>query len=59
MARILTIEDDVVTAREIAAELQAAGNEVDCIGEGPAGLARALAGGYDAITLDRMLPCMD
>ncbi|HEY6941488.1 response regulator transcription factor [Dokdonella sp.] len=59
MARILTIEDDAVTAREIAAELQAAGNEVDCVGDGRAGFERALAGGYDAITLDRMLPGMD
>src|SRR5690242_11462424 len=59
MARILTIEDDAVTAREIAAELQAAGNEVDCVGDGRSGLERALAGGYDAITLDRMLPGMD
>jgi len=59
MARILTIEDDDVTAREIAAELQAAGNQVDCIGNGSDGLSRALTGGYDAITLDRMLPGMD
>jgi len=59
MARILTIEDDAVTAREIAAELQAAGNDVDCVGDGRAGFERALAGGYDAITLDRMLPGMD
>jgi len=59
MARILTIEDDVVTAREIAAELQAAGNQVECVGDGSVGLARALAGSYDAITLDRMLPGMD
>lgn len=59
MARILTIEDDVVTAREIAAELQASGNQVDCVDDGRAGLARALEGDYDAITLDRMLPGMD
>jgi len=59
MARILTIEDDAVTAREIAAELQAAGNDVECVGDGRAGFERALAGGYDAITLDRMLPGMD
>lgn len=59
MARILTIEDDAVTASEIALELGAAGNEVDCVGDGRAGLERALAGGYDAITLDRMLPGMD
>jgi len=59
MARILTIEDDAVTAREIALELGAVGNEVDCVDDGRAGLERALAGGYDAITLDRMLPGMD
>jgi two-component system OmpR family response regulator len=59
MARILTIEDDEVTAREIAAELQGAGNQVECTSDGSVGLARALAGGYDAITLDRMLPGMD
>jgi two-component system, OmpR family, response regulator len=59
MARILTIEDDAVTAREIVAELSAGGNEVDCVGDGREGLARALAGAYDAITLDRMLPGLD
>jgi two-component system OmpR family response regulator len=59
MARILTIEDDEITAREIAAELQGAGNQVECTSDGSIGLARALAGGYDAITLDRMLPGMD
>jgi len=59
MARILTIEDDAVTAREIVAELQASGNEVECVADGREGLARALAGGFDAITLDRMLPGLD
>jgi two-component system, OmpR family, response regulator len=59
MARILTIEDDAVTAGEIALELGAVGNEVDCVGDGRAGLERALSGAYDAITLDRMLPGMD
>jgi two-component system OmpR family response regulator len=59
MARILTIEDDLVTAREIVAELSAYGNEVEHIADGREGLDRALAGGYDAITLDRMLPGLD
>ena len=59
MARILTIEDDPVTAREIVSELQAYGNEVECVGDGRAGLDQALHGGFDAITLDRMLPGMD
>ena len=59
MARILTIEDDPVTAREIVSELQAYGNEVECVGDGRAGLDQALRGDFDAITLDRMLPGMD
>jgi two-component system, OmpR family, response regulator len=59
MARILVIEDDTVTAGEIVAELQSHGNEVDRIAGGHDGLLKALSGGYDAITLDRMLPEMD
>jgi two-component system OmpR family response regulator len=59
MARILTIEDDPVTAREIVAELQAYGNEVECVSDGCTGLDHALHGHYDAITLDRMLPGLD
>jgi two-component system OmpR family response regulator len=59
MARILTIEDDPVTAREIVAELQACGNEVEHVANGRDGLSKAMGGGYDAITLDRMLPGMD
>ena len=59
MARILTIEDDPVTANEIVTELQAYGNEVDCAANGTDGLDKALHGRYDAITLDRMLPGLD
>lgn len=59
MPRVLTIEDDAVTAREIVAELQSRGNQVDWVDNGREGLARAVGGGYDAITLDRMLPELD
>jgi two-component system OmpR family response regulator len=59
MSRVLVIEDDAVTAREIGAELQRYGLEVDCCNDGLAGLDRARAGTYDAITLDRMLPGLD
>ena len=59
MARVLTIEDDAVTAREIVAELRSRGNEVDWVDNGAAGLKRAAGGEYDAITLDRMLPGLD
>jgi two-component system OmpR family response regulator len=59
MPRILVIEDDEVTAREIAAELTGHGIEVDCIADGGEGLLRAADPCYDAITLDMMLPGMD
>ncbi|MFT4197806.1 MAG: response regulator transcription factor [Pseudoxanthomonas sp.] len=59
MPRILTIEDDTVTAQEIVAELSSHGLEVDWVDDGEEGLRRALAGGHDAITLDRMLPGLD
>lgn len=57
--RILTIEDDPITAQEIAADLRTHGYTVDVVGDGLLGLARASEGQYDAITLDRMLPGLD
>jgi two-component system OmpR family response regulator len=59
MAKVLTIEDDAVTAREIVTELRNRGNHVDWVDNGTAGLKRAVGGEYDAITLDRMLPGID
>lgn len=59
MAKLLTIEDDAVTAREIVTELRSRGNHVDWVDNGTAGLKRAVGGEYDAITLDRMLPGLD
>ncbi|HZP68238.1 MAG TPA: response regulator transcription factor [Rudaea sp.] len=59
MAKILTIEDDPVTAREIMAELAAHGNDVEHVADGREGLSRARSGTFDAITLDRMLPGLD
>lgn len=59
MTRILAIEDDEVTAREIMAELSAHGFEVECSADGIQGLQLAMSGNFDAITLDRMLPGMD
>jgi two-component system OmpR family response regulator len=59
MSRVLAIEDDEVTAREIMAELTAHGFEVDWSADGREGLLKAASGDYDAITLDRMLPGMD
>jgi two-component system OmpR family response regulator len=59
MTRILAIEDDETTAREIVAELSNHGFEVEWASNGKDGLERALNGHYDLITLDRMLPFMD
>ena len=59
MTRILTIEDDETTAREIIAELSSHGFEVEWVDNGRAGLAKTLSGNYDLITLDRMLPSVD
>ncbi|MGN6092618.1 response regulator transcription factor [Luteibacter jiangsuensis] len=59
MPRALVIEDDEVTARDIVAELHAHGLAADWVADGREGLARALADGYDIVTLDRMLPGMD
>jgi two-component system OmpR family response regulator len=57
--RVLIIEDDAATAEEISRELAAHGFAVECAKAGSEGLRRALAGGYAAVTLDRMLPDID
>ena len=59
MARVLIIEDDDTTAREIVVELKRRGFEVETVADGREGLIRAVSGDFDAITLDRMLPALD
>lgn len=59
MAKILTIEDDPATAREIIAELASHGFEVEWAETGKDGLSKAVTGSYDLFTVDRMLPDMD
>jgi two-component system OmpR family response regulator len=59
MLKALCIEDDTDTAQEIASELSRGGFQVECVSDGSRGLARALEGGFDVITLDRMLPGLD
>ncbi len=59
MPRILVIEDDDVTARELVAELASHGIDADRVADGREGFARACDPGYDAITLDLMLPGLD
>ncbi len=59
MARVLVIEDDVDTAREIVACLVAGGFRTKQSFDGSLGLKLALTDRFDAITLDRMLPGCD
>ena len=59
MTRILVIEDDETTTREIVSELTRHGFEVEWMADGRQGLVRAVSGEFDAVTLDRMLPGVD
>jgi len=59
LARILVIEDDVETAAEIASCLHGAGFQSRQAFDGSEGLSLAVGEGFDAITLDRMLPGCD
>jgi len=59
MNRALVIEDDEVTAHAIIAELDAHGFSAQWADNGREGLAMAIAGGHEVITLDRMLPDFD
>ena len=59
MSRVLTIEDDEITANNIAAELRIRGFSVDWVNNGREGITRAMSDEYDIITLDRMLPGVD
>ena len=57
--RILVIEDDRETADYLRKGLAESGHVADHAETGPDGLAHALAGRYDALIVDRMLPGMD
>ena len=54
--RVLVVEDELRLARALAQGLEAEGYEVDLAATGTDGLARARAGGYDAIVCDILLP---
>jgi two-component system OmpR family response regulator len=59
MPKILAIEDDPTTGREIVAELGQHGFAVEGVADGHRGLDRAVSGEFDAVILDRMLPGPD
>ncbi|MBS6643922.1 MAG: response regulator transcription factor [Clostridiaceae bacterium] len=56
MEKVLIVEDDELIAELERDYLEAAGFDVELIFEGNEGLRRALAGGWDAMILDVMLP---
>jgi two-component system, OmpR family, response regulator len=57
--RVLTVEDDPISAGEIVDRLGGYGLAVDWVADGNEGVVRAMSGDYDAIMLDRMLPGID
>ncbi|RRJ82875.1 response regulator transcription factor [Aestuariirhabdus litorea] len=57
--RILVIEDDPDINKLVAMNLADANHEVDSCADGTEGLERALAGDYDLLVLDLMLPGID
>lgn len=59
MARVLVAEDEGRMAALVAGALRADGHQVGLAADGGAALAQALAGGYDVIVLDVMLPVLD
>ena len=59
MTRVLVIEDEERTAREIVDALSEAGLSALHCSDGVDGLRLALEGGFDVITLDRLLPGLD
>jgi len=56
---ILLVEDDGRVARLVERTLAEAGHHVEVAYDGPSGLARGVAGAYDLIVLDILLPGMD
>lgn len=56
--RVLVVEDEVRLARLVAEALRRAGYRVDSAHDGVSGARQAVAGAYDAIVLDLMLPGM-
>ena len=54
--RILIVEDEAAIARFVELELRHEGYQVDKAEDGRAGLEQAMAGQYDLVLLDIMLP---
>ena len=59
MSHLLLIEDDAETAAEIVAATRNGGHQISHVMDGKTGLDIALAGHFDVVVTDRMLPGLD
>src|SRR5262249_30990556 len=57
--RILVIEDEAETAKQIAGFFRTRGYQVDLAGNGNDGFRLGQSGAYAVMTVDRMLPGVD
>jgi len=57
--RLLVVEDDDDTSSFVLEGLRSRGHEADLAANGCKGLALAIAGAYEVVILDRMLPELD
>jgi two-component system OmpR family response regulator len=57
--KLLVIEDDRTTADYIVNGLRQEGHVVDHVADGREAMGQAMAGGYDVMVVDRMLPGLD
>jgi two-component system response regulator CpxR len=57
--RLLVVDDDAELCSLLGEFLRREGYTVDCVHDGKTGLDKALAGGYDLLILDVMLPGLD
>jgi len=59
MARILLVEDNEMNRDMLSRRLQRKGYEVELAVDGPEGVAKASAGGFDLVLMDMSLPEID
>lgn len=57
--RLLIVEDDGATAKQLASDLRALGHDCDIAGDGRIALTQATETRFDAILLDCLLPFVD
>ena len=57
--KLLLIEDDATTADYVLGGLRQEGHVVDHVADGREAMAQAMAGAYDVMIVDRMLPGLD